>query len=178
MTSTGNPYATLLALAERSQSVAIDLPAKENARTHWNGLGFSLLGHRFVVPMSEIAELMLVPQTTRLPGVKHFVLGIANVRGKLMAVLDLSAFFGSTKTVAMERRRVLAIDNDEMYFGFIVDESMGMQHFPQDAFEEKIEVEEMFQPFVKGGYNIAGTTWPVLSLVALAADKHFETLAY
>ncbi|MFT5209376.1 MAG: twitching motility protein PilI [Flavobacterium sp.] len=172
-----SPYATLLALAERSQSVAIELPAKENARTHWNGLGFSLLGHRFVVPMSEVAELMLVPQTTRLPGVKHFVLGIANVRGKLMALLDLPAYFGGTRLGALDRRRVMAIESDEQYFGFIVDESLGMQHFPQDAYEDSIEVDEMFRPFVKGGYNVAGTAWPVLSLFALAADSNFEKLA-
>ncbi len=173
-----SPYATLLALAERSQSVAIELPAKENARTHWNGLGFSLLGNRFVVPMNEVAELMLVPHATRLPGVKSFVLGVANVRGKLMALLDLPAFFGSTRSAAMERRRVLAIESEEQYFGFIVDESLGMQHFPQDAYEESIEVDPMFQSFVKGGYTVAGTSWPVLSLYALAEDPNFEKLAY
>jgi twitching motility protein PilI len=63
-------FSALVALAERSQQLALELPAKENAQTHWQGLGFSLLGQQFVAPMSEVAELLRVPAATRLPGVK------------------------------------------------------------------------------------------------------------
>ncbi len=172
-----SPFATLVALADRSQQLALELPSKGDTQTHWNGLGFSLLGHRFVAPMSEVGELMRVPSSTRLPGVKHFVIGVANVRGRLMAILDLAAFFGSSKSTSRGQRRVLAIEDEEQYLGFIVDESLGMQHFPQDAFEETVEVEEMFQPFIKGGYRVAGIAWPVLSLEALAEDPDLEKLA-
>jgi len=173
-----NAYAVLTALAQRSQQVAVDLPSEENTQTHWNGLGFSLLGQRFVTPMSEVAELMRLPQATRLPGVKPFVLGIANVRGRLMAILDLAMFFGANSTLPRVQRRVLAVEDEEQYFGFLVDESLGMQHFPSDAYADAIEeVDTMFQPFIKGGYRVAGTVWPVMSLKTLAADPGLEKLA-
>ena len=175
--SDSNPFALLLAIAERSQALSLELPAKENAQTHWNGLGFSLLGQQFVAPMGEIAELMRVPSATRLPGVKHFVNGIANVRGRLMAILDLAIYFGAPSGVPFPQRRIFAIENDEAYLGFIVDESLGMQHFPQEAFQEDIEVADMFKPYVKGGYQVGGTVWPILSLSALAADENLEQLA-
>ena len=171
------PFAILATLAERCQQLAPELPAKGNAQTLWNGLGFTLLGRQFVVPMSEVAELMRVPQATRLPGVKPFVLGIANVRGRLMAILDLAAFFGSQSSHARSLRRVLTVEEEERYFGFIIDESLGMQHFPPEAFEEDIEVETMFKPFVKGGYRVGTSEWPILSLLALAADPDLEKLA-
>ena len=94
-----------------------------------------------------------------------------------MALLDLAVFFGSTTTQARSLKRVLTVDDDELYFGFIIDESLGMQHFPQEAFEEEIKVEAMFQPFVKGGYRVGTTEWPILSLAALAADPDLEKLA-
>jgi chemotaxis signal transduction protein len=71
----------------------------------------------------------------------------------------------------------LAIENDEAYLGFIVDESLGMQHFPQEAFQENIEVADMFKPYVRGGYQVGGNVWPILSLSALAEDSNIETLA-
>ena len=53
-----------------------------------------------------------------------------------------------------------------------------MQHFPSDAYAETIdEVDLMFQPFIKGGYRVAGAVWPVMSLKALAADPGLETLS-
>jgi twitching motility protein PilI len=171
-------YAILMALAQRSQQMAVELPARENAQTHWNGLGFSLLGQKFVAPMSEVAELMRLPQTTRLPGVKSFVIGVANVRGRLMALLDLAVFFGTHSDLPRAQRRVLALEDDEQYFGFLVEESLGMQHFPSDAFDENIEeVDVIFQPFIKGGYRVAGAVWPVMSLKTLAADPGLEKLS-
>lgn len=175
--SESNPFAVLMAIAERSQALAIELPAKENAQTHWNGLGFSLLGQQFVAPMGEVAELMRVPTSTRLPGVKHFVNGIANVRGRLMAILDLAIYFGTPSLAPIPQRRILAIENDEAYLGFIVDESLGMQHFPQEAFKQDIEVAELFRPYVKGGYQVGTNIWPILSLSALAEDSNLEQLA-
>jgi twitching motility protein PilI len=171
-------FAILTALARRSQTVAVALPARENAQTHWNGLGFSLLGQHFVTPMSEVAELMRAPTATRLPGVKPFVLGVANVRGRLMAVLDLAMFFGASSVLPRGLRRVLAVEDDAHYFGFLVDESLGMQHFPSEAFTADVEeVDGMFQPFIRGGYRVAGAVWPVLSLKTLAADPGLEKLA-
>jgi chemotaxis signal transduction protein len=64
-----------------------------------------------------------------------------------------------------------------VYLGFIVDESLGMQQFPQETFREEVEVADMFKPYVKGGYQVGGNNWPILSLTALAADKDFSQLA-
>jgi twitching motility protein PilI len=172
-----NPFAVLLAIAERSQAKALGLPPKENAQTHWNGLGFSLLGQQFVAPMGEIGELMQVPTATRLPGVKHFVNGIANVRGRLMAILDLAIYFGTPSPKPLPQRRIFAVESGEVYLGFIVDESLGMQHFPEETFLEDVAVADMFKPYVKGGYQVGGNHWPVLSLSALASIEDFSQLA-
>lgn len=173
-----NPFKLLHSLAERSQRIAVELPARENARTHWNGLGFSLLGQRFVVSMSDVGELMRIPPATKLPGVKNFVIGVANVRGRLLVVIDLAMFFGETSNVARAQRRLLAVGEDEQYFGFMVDESLGMQHFPSEAFSDAIdEVPDQFKPFVTGCYGVGGTAWPVFSLSRLAEHPSLVKLA-
>ncbi|MCH7742032.1 MAG: purine-binding chemotaxis protein CheW [Proteobacteria bacterium] len=172
------PFEFLVSLAERSQQIARELPSKENTQTLWAGVGFNLLGQRFVVPIDEVAETMRVPQATRLPGVKDFVVGVGNVRGKLMAVLDLAVFFGELSEFAMSQRRVIAVEDEDQYFGFIVDESLGMQHFPNDAFDAVVDdIDDMFRPFVRGSYQVAGIQWPVLSLTALAEHPELEKLA-
>ncbi|MBQ74340.1 MAG: chemotaxis protein CheW [Gammaproteobacteria bacterium] len=172
------PFTSLLSLAVRSQEIAEELPSKENTQLHWAGLGFNLLGQRFVVPLNEVAETMRVPQATLLPGVKDFVVGIGNVRGKLMAVLDLAVFFGKVSDFPRNQRRVIAVEDEDQYFGFIIDESLGMQHFPSDTFETAIDdIDEMFIPYIRGSYCVAGIHWPVLSLTALAEHPELEKLA-
>lgn len=171
-------FSILESLAERSQKITAELPSNENTHVHWVGLGFNLLGQRFVVPLEEVAETMSVPQATRLPGVKNFVSGIGNVRGKLMVLIDLARFIGEESKVAKAQRRILAVEDEGQYFGFIIDESLGMQHFPSDSFEEAVhEIEDKFKPFVRGSFRVAGIDWPVVSLTALAEHPELKKLA-
>ncbi len=171
-------FSLLTDLADKARLSAIELPPEQATQTHWTGLGFNLLGQRFVAPMDEVGELSRAPSATRVPGVKNFVLGVGNVRGRLMTVIDLAIFFGQASQLARSQRRVLAVEVEEQYFGFMIDDSFGMQHFPSDSFSETAgDVPEMFNEYVRGSFHIAGTEWPVLSLSSLAGDKRLEKLA-
>lgn len=125
-------------LLTRGEAISVHLPAPDNTQTHWVGLGFSLLGQHFVAPMDEAAELMRMPQATRIPGVKNFVVGVGNVCGRLMAILDLDVYFGEPSSLPRGQRRVIAYEIEEHYMGFMIGESLGMQHFPSDTFQEDI----------------------------------------
>lgn len=171
-------FSVLGELALRSRQTAIALPAAQVTQTHSTGLGFNLLGQRFVASMDEVSELMRVPQVTRVPGVKNFVVGVGNVRGRLMTVIDLALFFGEPSDLPRAQRRVLAVEDDENLLGFIIDESLGMQHFPSEAYDEQAdEIPDMFSRFVTGAYLIAGVQWPLVSLGELSSDPRLEQLA-
>ena len=173
-----SPFEMLSSLAEKARFSAIDLPSAQATQTHTTGLGFNLLGQRFVTSMEEVSELMRVPPVTRVPGVKNFVIGVGNVRGRLMVVVDLALFFGQPSKLSKAQRRVLAVEDEEHLLGFIIDDSFGMQHFPSDAYSEHAEdVPEMFEKFVQGSYEVAGVHWPVMSLAALSDDPRLGKLA-
>ena len=59
----------LVDIEKRSRQFACDLPQQVAAKTMWSGVGFSLAGNRYVVPMKEIAEILHVPRFTQVPGV-------------------------------------------------------------------------------------------------------------
>ena len=174
-----NPFSALAGLAQKARDTAIDLPPLQDRQAQATGLGFSLLDQRFVSSMDDVSELMRVPQVTRIPGVKNFVMGVANVRGRLMTVIDLALFFGQASKLPRAQRRVLAIEDDEQLLGFIIDDSYGMQHLPADSYRDSAgEVPDMFRAFIDGEYEVAGMQWPVLSMSVLAADRRLENLSF
>lgn len=71
---------------------AAPLPLKEDAHPQWQGMGFQVGGLRLVSAMGEIDEILKPPKVAALPGVKSWVLGVANVRGRLIPVVDLHEF--------------------------------------------------------------------------------------
>lgn len=167
-------FEALSELARSSRAVAKGLPAQINARPQWSGIGFSLLGSHFVVPMGEVAEMLEVPGYTHLPGVQSWVRGVANVRGRLLPLFDFAAFFGGRLVGGRKRRRILVLETESLYSGLIVDQVFGMQHFYVDEYQaEHGQVVEAIQPFVQGGYEVSGEFWNIFRLSHLAEDQRF-----
>lgn len=175
-----NPaFQALAHLASVSRSSAKGLPAQADVSPRWSGVGFSCLGHRFVVPMGQISELMEVPSTTKLPGVQAWVLGLSNVRGRLLPLLDLARYMGGQIGSQRKAQRVLVLEMEGLFSGLVVDRAFGMQHFIADTFEDfNGELPERLGQYVKGTYrDSSGEPWCVFDMMALAEDPNFINAA-
>ncbi|MFT5577477.1 MAG: twitching motility protein PilI [Paraglaciecola psychrophila] len=167
------PFAALVDLARRSGEQALGLPAQSDIVPHWSGIGFSLGGHRFIAPMNEVAEILAQPATTRLPGVRSWVRGVSNVRGRLLPLIDLENFFGDALG-ARKRHRVLAMELGDLYSGLIVSEVYGMQHIPVDSFSAQLPPGvEKYAAFLNGCYRHNDLSWSVFSLFKLTQNTEF-----
>jgi purine-binding chemotaxis protein CheW len=49
----------------------------------------SIGGSTYAMPVAAVREIVRLPEVTRVPGLPAFVTGLANVRGRVLAVLDL-----------------------------------------------------------------------------------------
>jgi twitching motility protein PilI len=178
MSTSQDPFGLLLALAGRSVGQARGLPAQVEAAPTWTGIGFMLAGQRMVAPMAQIAELIHMPGCTPLPGVKHWVSGVANVRGRLLPLIDLEAYFGGQLTGPAKTRRVLAIEQGELYTGLLVSEVIGMIHFPTTGFMDRIPREAApFLAYSEGCYVHEQLTWTVFCPHRLVRDGQFINAA-
>lgn len=173
------PFTLLATIERRAREAATGLPAQEEAIEHWNGIGFALAGHQFVAAMGDVVEILHPPRYTMVPGVKTWMQGIANVRGRLLPIMDLSAFFRMGATARSARdRRVLVVERQDLFSGLIVDAVLGMQYFPVDSFKaETGELTEQIQPFVKGYYERGAQRWHVFNVDALIANPTFLDVA-
>jgi twitching motility protein PilI len=172
-------FAALQELANKSWRSAQQLPAQIDTRPQWSGVGFSLLGFQFVVPMGQLAEILEVPNFTRLPNVESWVKGVANIRGRLLPILDMGAFLGGRLTGHKKIQRVLVLDTGTFYAGLWVDYVHGMQHFPVDsAFESLPEgLPYSVSAYVSGGFQVGETPWFVFNPIALLEDPNFLGVA-
>lgn len=94
MTESQTAFELLLDIDRRCRLLAADLPSQEARLQRWSGIGFRLGPHWYVAPMGEVAEVLHEPRCTLMPGVKPWVKGVANLRGRLLPVMDLGGFLG------------------------------------------------------------------------------------
>ncbi len=177
--SQASPFDALADIARRSHTMAAGLPAQEEAIELWNGIGFSLGGEQYVAPMGEVVEILHVPRFTPIPGVRHFLLGAANVRGRLLPVVDLALFFSLPRSArSLRDRRVLVIEHGDIFSGLVVDSVLGMQYFAVDNFvSQPQEPHEKVRPFLQGGYERNEELWKVFSTLTLTEDERFLDVA-
>jgi twitching motility protein PilI len=178
MSKVSAAYRTLYDYSERSKENSTGLPKTEELKVYWSGIGFSLEGKNYVAPLDETAEILKIPSYTNVPGVKKWLRGVANVRGKLLPVLDLLGFLNGNKQSNIKTRRLLVIEKNSLYSGVIVDKVYGMQHFDTDDFSESvIEENTATLPYITGYYSRDGEIWRVFSPYKLSEDPNFINVA-
>ncbi|MDY0249827.1 MAG: chemotaxis protein CheW [Pseudomonas sp.] len=174
MTDRQTPYELLLGIDALCRGQADGLPAQQEVAQTWSGIGFLIGGQHFVAPMGEVAEVLHEPRYTLLPSVKSWVRGVANVRGRLLPVMDLCGFLGVELSSAKKLRRLLIVEHRDVFAGLTVDAVFGMQHFAVDSFSEALpEVNSAIIPFVHGVFVRDQQSWLVFSPHALAQDNKF-----
>lgn len=180
-------FNVLVDLAARSRQSAKGLPAQIDVQQQWSGVGFTLLDQYFVAPMGEVSELLELPSYTLLPSVQPWVMGVANVRGRLLPLFDMAMYLGGVLDGQRKKHRVLVLEQDGLYSGLVVDSAMGMQHFIADSFSADnagLDIDPQFQSLVVGSYaqNLAADKdddqrWFVFSPKRLAEDSRFINAA-
>ena len=75
---------------------------------------------------------------TPLPCTPPFVLGIVNVRGRIVPVFDLKKFFDLPDQGLTDLHRIILIEGNEMELGLLADVTVGVRSIPADSLQPSL----------------------------------------
>lgn len=173
-----DPTALLADIQRRSRSNAAGLPQQEQSVEEWHGIGFRIGQLRLLAPLGEVTEILTLPPMSRVPGAKAWVLGIANVRGNLLPIMDLQGYLHGRRASVGKRSRVLVINHRGVFAGLLVDEVLGLRHFPEEnRTTQPPGMDAAVTPYLDRAYKSADETWVVFSMSKLAESPLFLQVA-
>lgn len=176
--SKADPFDVLLDLEKRCRLNAARLPAAGAVENKWIGVGFRVGDDKLMADMTEVEEILDVPVYTKVPGVRSWVVGIANVRGSLLPIIDLRGYILGTDMQQRRRGRLIVINYQGFRTGLLVDEVYGMRHFFQeDQSITKPKVHSNISPYIKKIFSRENEDWPVFSFERMAEDERFAHAA-
>ncbi len=165
-----DPYRLLAELDRRLRAVRAEAAAGDTQI--WQGLAFRQGDRWLVTPKDDVREVIPPPRVTRVPNAKPWLAGVANVRGSLLALVDLGLLSGGDGSASGRTARVLVLNSDQMPAGFLVDEVAGYRQFTvAEQAPAEISPGDIMAPFVLGGFVREGRSWQVLSLHKLAQSE-------
>ena len=167
-------FIELLRIADLARSRKSGL-RRGGQESDWQGVVFEIGGQRLVAPMGQIAEVLSMPEYTSVPLVKPWMLGIANIRGRLLPLTDLSRFLQVPSGLAqLSQRKVMVIDHDNVFSGLLVDQVIGIEQFTQEQYRpEAIESSSPFAPYNHGKFVKNDQDWYVFMPSLLAQDLQY-----
>jgi twitching motility protein PilI len=92
--------------------------------------------------------------------------------------VDLHRYLGVATTTPRVQWRVLVVDTPVARVGLVVEQSLGLQHFVAESFEEgRPDGLPALQPFVDGAYRHGGRMFYLVRLSDLVQDERFNQVA-
>lgn len=83
---------------------------------------FTLDNEEYAVPITDLQEIIKVPEVTPVPNSPSFVKGILNLRGKIVVVIDLEDRFQLTREGKEASKHIIITEIENASFGVVVDE--------------------------------------------------------
>jgi len=106
-------------------------------------LTFTLGNEEYGVPVLKVREIIKVMDITQVPQVPDYVLGVINLRGKVIPVIDLRRKFGFPATEHTERTCIIVVDVDlasmRVMMGVVVDSVQEVLNVSESEIEETPE---------------------------------------
>jgi purine-binding chemotaxis protein CheW len=84
-------------------------------------VGFMIGDEEYAVPILSIQEIIKPFPWTRVPQVPKYVLGVFNLRGAVIPLIDLRAKFGLPLKNQCEDTRFIVMRNGDDVAGFVID---------------------------------------------------------
>lgn len=175
---TRGPFLVLADYEQRSLVHVAGLPEELDAPGLWRGVAYRVGSHRLASGFGEVVEILPMPAVTPVPGAQPWMLGVANVRGNLLPVVDLKQFLEGERTVLHEGQRVLVVRQPGGDVAVTIDELYGQRSFIDEQGIDAASVSEgRYAHFIERAYHMNDQDWGVFSLDRLARTPEFRQAA-
>jgi twitching motility protein PilI len=140
----------------------------------WAGITFGLGDTRLACNIERITEILPCPQSTPVPGAKPWIVGLANVRGELLTVIDFARYLTGARSQVRPNSRVLATTLNKAPIGLLVDEVFGQRHFlDSEATPAELPDDSAMRQVVSKRHQLGSETWHELDLDSLFNSVEF-----
>ena len=107
---------------------------------------FTCSGDIYAFDIKDITDIIEIPEITKIPKLPDFLLGVINLRGQVVPVMDFNLRIGKPKQEYDEKTCIIVTERDKANIGVIVNRVLDV---------ERVTAEEII-PYPKKGSVIRG----------------------
>jgi purine-binding chemotaxis protein CheW len=139
---------------------------------------FQLENESYGINVMQVQEILRYSEIAAVPGAPDYVVGIINLRGNVVTVIDTRSRFGLMPADITDNSRIVIIEADKQVIGILVDSVSEVVYLKNSEIEAAPHVgtEESSQ-FIQGVTNRDGGLLILVDLNKLLSDDEWDELS-
>jgi purine-binding chemotaxis protein CheW len=147
------------------------MPAVPDAPAAPRACLFALAGARFAVDVRSAREVVLFDDITAVPLAPPHLVGVANLRGTVMPIVDARELLGLPESRPGRAVRTLVVRDGVVQAALVVDTVLGLEPYEQVVPPDS-PTERGPRALMAGWIQWAGETLPLLDVPKILAALH------
>ncbi|MBD3609873.1 MAG: chemotaxis protein CheW [Gammaproteobacteria bacterium] len=144
--------------------------------TQW--VTFYLAEEKYGVPVAQVREVLRYTEITPVPGAPDYVIGIINLRGNVVTVLDTRKRFALPPVDVTDSTRIVIIEVDEQVVGILVDSVSEVMRLNSSDIETAPNVgNDESSKYIQGVASRDGNLLILVDLHKLLTDEEWQEMA-
>ena len=139
---------------------------------------FKLEEETYGVNVMQVQEILRYTEIAPVPGAPSYVIGIINLRGNVVTVIDTRARFGLSAADATDNSRILIIEAEEQVIGILADSVSEVVYLRSSEIDsaQNVGTEESAK-FIQGVCNRDNELLILVDLNKLLSDDEWDELS-
>ena len=138
---------------------------------------FQLDRETYGINVMQVQEVLRYTEIAPVPGAPDYVLGIINLRGNVVTVIDTRSRFGLQPAEVSENSRIVIIEAEKQVIGILVDSVAEVVYLRASEIDVAPSVgTEESAKFIQGVSNRDGELLILVDLNKLLSDEEWDEL--
>ncbi|GAA0370384.1 chemotaxis protein CheW [Bowmanella denitrificans] len=139
---------------------------------------FRLGDETYGINVMQVQEVLRYTEIAPVPGAPDYVLGIINLRGNVVTVIDTRARFGLDANEVSDNTRIVIIESDQQVVGILVDSVAEVVYLKSSEIDSAPNVgTEESAKFIQGVSNRDGELLILVDLNKLLTDEEWDEIS-
>ncbi|WP_026958073.1 MULTISPECIES: chemotaxis protein CheW [Aliagarivorans] len=139
---------------------------------------FQLENETYGINVMQVQEVLRYTEIAPVPGAPSYVLGIINLRGNVVTVIDTRSRFGLHSSEITENSRIVIIEAESQVIGILVDSVAEVVYLRSSEIDVAPNVgTEESAKFIQGVSNRDGQLLILVDLNKLLSDEEWDEIS-
>ncbi|KKP15901.1 chemotaxis protein CheW [Vibrio cholerae] len=140
---------------------------------------FQLEEETYGINVMQVREVLRYTEIAPVPGAPDYVLGIINLRGNVVTVIDTRSRFGLMQGEITDNTRIIVIESERQVIGILVDSVAEVVYLRSSEIDSTPSVgTDESSKFIQGVSNRDGKLLILVDLNKFLTDEEWDEMAH